>query len=342
MVWFSFLVAVASPPGEVLPEVEQPGYPGVQPEGRSVVGGVAAPAGNDDVVALAFLDQATDLLTVFCTGSVIQDDWILTAAHCIEETSRLQVPGLVRVAVWGDDLPGVGPSEVIPWKQSLMSPDYRSAAFTGDAGLVQLERPHPNPTWVVLRDEPFDETQVGSAIDVYGFGATGDGRGDAGVKRTTTLDVEEVDPSNILTFTPGTNVCSGDSGGPGFVVTPWGREQVGINAFVTPGCIGGRGGSTRVDQHIGWILDNVPGVALDPEDLPREEDPGVEDGDRLWTDFNADEAQGFAVGFEDTDWRPAGGCTMVPVRSGGFGLLLFAALLRRRRSASSNASASGP
>jgi len=340
MLWFSFLVAaVAAPTVGLLPEDGDPPLdPGVDPEVAPLVGGGPAPAGNDDVVGLAFYDEATELLTVFCTGSVIQDDWILTAAHCIEETQQVQgVPGLQRVAVWGENIPALGATEIIAWREAFVSPIYNAGAFTGDAGLVQLVKPHPDPTWVVLRDEVYDATQVGAQVDVYGYGATGDGRGDSGVKRTTTLAVEEVDGSNIMTFTPGANVCSGDSGGPGFAATAWGREQVGINAFVTPGCIGGRGGSTRVDVHIDWILDHVPGVALDPSQLPRDdEDEDDEGGGRRWNDFGGDEAQIFAVGLEDVDPVEQTGCATAPVTPWALLGLLPVALRRRRNRASPN------
>ncbi|MEN0067711.1 MAG: trypsin-like serine protease [Myxococcota bacterium] len=307
---------------------------GEGPVAAPVVNGSEA-TGNPDVVALAFSDPATGLLSVFCTASVIQDDWLLTAAHCITETNRGANLGLQRVAVWGNNINVSGGDVVIPWAEAITSPDYRPAQFTGDAGLVRLESPHPDPTWVVLRDEPFDNSQVGAQIEVFGFGATGDGRSDSGIKRTTVLPVDEVDDFNIITFTPESNVCSGDSGGPGFVPTPEGREQVGINAFVTPGCIGGRGGSTRVDQHIDWILELVPEVALDHSELPSVIEEN-EDGSRGLTDFGADDPQAFGIAFDDVDPldEPGGGCrTPMP-----YALLAWwpvVALWRRRRSSSS-------
>jgi len=335
MLWFSLSMAtLAAPLSEDLapPPEGPPSAPG--PVDLPVVNGTDAPEGLDEVVGLAFYDESTELLTVFCTGSVIQDDWILTAAHCIDETNTVQqVPGCQRVAVWGEDILLFGADEIIPWREAFVSPVYNANAFTGDAGLVQLERPKADARWVVLRDEPFGEDQIGQSIEVFGFGATGDGRGDSGRKRTTVLPIEDVDESNIITFTPKSNVCSGDSGGPGFLPRRWGYEQVGINAFVTPGCIGGRGGSTRVDVHIDWILELVPGVALDPDQLPSPEpEDQVDEGERFRIDFGADDPEVFAVELEEGE-GPATGCATAPLPAVA-GLLPLLALLRRRTSAS--------
>ncbi len=345
MVWFScVMVAGAWPTPGVLPEIEDPhGHLLDEELEWPVVGGEPAPPGNDDVVGLAFYDESSQLVDTFCTGSVIQDDWILTAAHCIDQSNGFAGAGLQRVAVWGDDIRAEGPTELIPWAEALVSPTYDEASFTGDIGLVRLERPHPDPTWVVLRDEPFGTDQVGASLEVFGFGATGDGRADSGVKRTTQLPIEEVDASNIITFTPDRNVCSGDSGGPGFVEQPWGREQVGINAFVTPGCIGGRGGSTRVDVNIAWILENVPGVATDPAELPRDE-PDEPGGDRDLLDLGVGDRQAFAVGFGDVEPAPGQGCSSAPASLAVATWLPLLALVRRRsaRSASHAASPEAP
>lgn len=282
-------------------------------EPRAIVGGVSVSSGVDQVVALAWEDPPSGQLTVFCTGSVVAADWILTAAHCIDEGQQVSTDkGFRLVAVWGDDLPRKGADFVLEWAATHVDPTYDDIELTGDIGLVRLVDRHPDPTRVALRDESFGRREIGETLQVYGFGSTGDDRTDGGVKRTITLPIDDVDDARITTFTPEGNICSGDSGGPGFVAAASGWEQVGVSALVTPGCIGGRGRHTRVDRHLDWIRSLVPDVVVDPGELSPPTFASPEDPD---------------VRQEDAE----GGCQTGGVSVGVIGLGV-AGLVRRRRS----------
>ena len=124
-------------------------------------------------------------------------------------------------------------------------------------------------------------------------------------------------------------MCFGDSGGPSTYLGPEGPEQVGVSSTVDPGCVGGGPAeSARVDPHIDWMLQYVPELILDYDDLPQEEVEGpAEDGSRSWNDLGVDHTNRLA-NWEDRDPLAAGGCTHAPPIPAA-GLLLALLLLRR-------------
>jgi hypothetical protein len=286
--------------------------------GAGVVNGQNVVEGFDEVVALAGFEPNQGQAYVFCTGSLITDRWVLTAAHCIDGSRDVAAQGLDLVVLFGGDLLNVGYTEAIPWAQGIEDPSYNPSQFVNDAGLVELASAREGTRWMVLRDEPLDEPFVGTELTFFGFGVTRDNGTDSGIKRTTKIPVAGFDAFNIDTYDPNTNLCSGDSGGPSTFAGPKGPEQVGINAFVEGSCVGGRTGSTRVDNHIDWIVSHVPEVALDWADLPQPEVPGGprDPGEgRPWDDLGADDVNGFGGQWRDGD-PVARGCGTVPIPGG--------------------------
>ncbi len=278
------------------------------PSPDAVVNGEVVPDGNDQVVALAGRDPSTGSMLVFCSGSLIHESWVLTAAHCIDGSRDIQGYGLDLNILWGSDV-NFSWTDAIPWAMGIADPSYSSGQFTNDAGLVELSTPKKDVQWMVLNDSPVDASWVGTELTFFGYGVTGDGGSGEGTQRTTRIPIQDVDAFNITTFSADTNVCSGDSGGPSIFEGPDGPEQVGVNAFVTPGCVGGQAGSTRVDNHIEWIRSYVPDVATDYADLPVEDVPGGGSDGRHWLEDLgvADELGGLSP-LPEGDGSSASGC----------------------------------
>ena len=139
---------------------------------------------------------------------------------------------------------------------------------------------------------------------------TGDTAIDSGIKRTTTIPIDDVTPYDISTYTANSNVCFGDSGGPSTYEGPDGPEQVGVNSTVDPGCIGGAAESARVDIHITWFQEYVPELILDYADLPSDEpEEPIEDGyDRRWDDLGAEHVDGLDGLFSSRSPVSSSGC----------------------------------
>lgn len=295
-----------------------------------VNGNEAADLDFDQVVGLGIMDPMTGEPAVFCSGTLIQKEWIVTAAHCIEGSRSYA--GMELYAFWGPDVAGSGARIAIPWADSFEYDGYNPSAFTDDIGLVKLASPKLGTKLMVLGDAPPDETWVGTPLTFVGYGITSDGLSDSGTKRWTEIPLESWDDSNLLSFDADTNVCQGDSGGATLRETPEGFELVGINAFVTPGCRGGSNGSTRVDPHVEWILEHVPHALTEHPERSR-----TNGGDAAYAGVDDEFGVGLdGMGAPTGTWESDGGCDSTGGGLPGAGLSaagLLALALRRRAGA---------
>lgn len=182
-----------------------------------------------------------------CTGTLVAETVVLTAAHCLpidEVYFGTRTNEFVASRSVTDEYAARNWQGIDNWVQG------------GDIALLRLDSAAPadiDP--VPINTEPLDDSYVGKAMRVVGFGMTGPVDEDStGTKRFVNLDVKGVTNEHVSYGDEFVNHCEGDSGGPNFMDFDGTERIVGVVAYGD--CVS-NSWSTRPDVYYPILLEEV-------------------------------------------------------------------------------------
>uniref|UniRef100_A0A2C9GV74 Peptidase S1 domain-containing protein n=1 Tax=Anopheles dirus TaxID=7168 RepID=A0A2C9GV74_9DIPT len=244
------------------------------PQGRITNGQLAATA-QFPYQALVYSD-AGDGYYSLCGGSILTNNYILTAAHCVTNDLGQVAPGGIMIL-------GATDRSVIQSTQQRMTfsgagirvhPQYSLSGIRNDIATIRLDTPAVFNAYVkpIVLPALSDTRQFGGVEGTAtGFGRTVDNGSPSNVLMFVRNPVmtnaqcnlywstSSVQAQNVcLDPTGGRSACHGDSGGPLTVQDAGSSLQVGIASFVSSqGCTSGAPSVwVRVSYFRDWIRQN--------------------------------------------------------------------------------------
>jgi hypothetical protein len=227
----------------------------------------------------------------FCGGSIISDNWVVTAAHCTENSNGTPIPAAdMSVKVGANDPHNPLQGKKYSVSQVIVNEGYNGSTLDNDIALLKLAEPinFPNakPIKLIL---PTDVTDGATDPGVFSW-VTGWGLIRVSPETFPTL-LQKVQLPIVSNSQAGTvwknipasdimagylngnkDACNGDSGGPLVVPVSDEYKLAGLVSWGSPNC-NTYGAYTRISSFESWIRTKTG--------IPREYTPPVPGGDTL-------------------------------------------------------------
>ncbi len=290
-----------------------------------------------DEVVLLYMTDSSGRQGGMCTGSVINESWVLTASHCVKDSSGFEID--VIYVIFADSMNSAEESDVVRASDWYAHPDYNTRTGENDIALIKMAKKVEGP-FMRIAGEDFSRQDRGEDFRLVGFGATSDNDSSSNPKKRE-ADVPLYDYEDLLLYTydpdDDQNACYGDSGGPMMRLYDDGSFAVaGVMDFVS-GCEGGYLGSARVDAHLDWIDEYTTDYTLSTDEEEPEEEPEPDpDDDDVPNNTGDDDNESSdddddGSGYLDVSADSGFGCSSGPAAMGLVATAMAALGARRRR-----------
>jgi tryptase len=209
--------------------------------------GEADPSGNSVVALVANMDEGQAL----CTGSLVAEDTVLTAAHCVDQNPQN------LVIVFSRQVKAAGRENMRAAESYVQNPLWNKGApqGRGDLALIHFSGGLPEGYQPVTLARAGYSPAKGEATIMMGYGVsdaenkTGEGQ----LREMQTSILGALSGTEFESDGRDSSVCFGDSGGPAFASQGGDVFQWGVASSVSSEACDTSSIHTDVAQYLPWI-----------------------------------------------------------------------------------------